>query len=93
MLIREGTSRGNEPTVQVLEICNNEKRKEDDLLPYLPPFAKYFRALPQNHKKMTLKAALVPLSDIECITRTIITIPEGVQNIHYKKRKHCLALL
>ena len=87
MLMRDGTSRGNEPTVQVLEICQNEKRKEDDLLPYLPQFAKYFRALPKNEKKMTLKPALVPLSDIECITRTIITIPEGVQNIHYRKRK------
>lgn len=87
MLLREGVSKGNEPTVQVLEICHNRQRKEDDLLPYLSPFAKFFRPLPKKEKDMVLKTALIPLNDLECITRTIIDVPENVQNLNKKKRK------
>jgi antiviral helicase SKI2 len=90
MLLSEGASKGNEPTVRVLEICHPEHRKEDDLLPYLSPFAKFFRPMPSNEKNMILKSVLVPLSDIECVTRTIIDIPESVQNIN--KRKQALEL-
>jgi antiviral helicase SKI2 len=85
MLTREGTSRGNEPTVQVLEIAANPERKADDLLPYLSPFAKFYRPLPSKPKELILKRALIPLSDIECLTRTIIDIPEGVENLFKKK--------
>jgi len=85
MLLREGTSKGNEPTVQVLEIAANEQRKADDLLPYLPLFAQFFRALPKNGKNLILKRALIPLNDIECFTRTVIDIPDGVENLFRKK--------
>ena len=85
MLTREGTSRGNEPTVQVLEIAANQQRKADDLLPYLSPFAQFYRPLPKNPKELILKRALIPLNDIECLTRTVIDIPEGVENL-FKKR-------
>lgn len=82
MLLREGTSKGNEPTVQVLEIAGNERRSEDDLLPYLSPFAKFFRELPKNRKNLILKRALIPLNDIECLTRTVIDIPANVENLY-----------
>lgn len=85
MLTREGTSRGNEPTVQVLEIAANQQRKADDLLPYLSPFAQFYRSLPKNPKELILKRALIPLNDIECLTRTVIDIPEGVENLFKKK--------
>jgi len=85
MLTREGTSRGNEPTVQVLEIAANQQRKADDLLPYLSPFAQFYRSLPNNPKELILKRALIPLNDIECLTRTVIDIPEGVENLFKKK--------
>lgn len=85
MLTREGTSRGNEPTVQVLEIAANQQRKADDLLPYLSPFAKFFRALPKNPKDLILKRALISLNNIECLTQTVIDIPEGVENFFKKK--------
>ncbi|KAF2267930.1 antiviral helicase [Lojkania enalia] len=90
MLLQEGTSKGTEPTVQIFEICRNQKRKPDDLLPYLSPFAKFFRPLPQSADNMMLRTALVPLSDIECLTRTLIDVPETVQNI--KKRNQALEL-
>lgn len=87
MLLREGVSKGNEPVVQVLDISKNAQRKEDDLLPYLPPFAKYFRPLPQNEKDMILKTTLVPLNDIECLTRTIIDVPETTPNSGNRKKR------
>jgi antiviral helicase SKI2 len=90
MLLREGTSKGNEPTVQVLEIAKNEKRQPDDLLPYLPDFTKFFRSLPKKESDMILKTAFIPLESIECLTKTLIDYPDGVQNVN--KRKEALAL-
>lgn len=87
MLLREGASKGNEPTVQALEIAANDQRKADDLLPYLSPFAQFFRSLPKNPKNLILKRVFVPLNDIECLTRTVIDIPEGVENLLKKKGK------
>lgn len=85
MLLQDGTSKGHEPTVKVLEIAQNQNRKADDLLPYLSPFARFFRTLPKSPKELILKTAFVPLSDIECFTKTIIDIPESVQNLNKKK--------
>jgi antiviral helicase SKI2 len=85
MLMQDGTSRGNEPTIKVLEIAQNVDRRADDLLPYLPPFAKFFRSLPKKPEDLILKTAFVPLNDIECFTKTTIDIPESVQNLNRKK--------
>lgn len=85
MLMQDGTSRGNEPTVKVLEVAQHQDRKPDDLLPYLGPFAKLFRKLPNNPKDLILKTAYVPLNDIECFTKTTINVPDSVQNLNRKK--------
>ncbi|KAF1947736.1 antiviral helicase [Clathrospora elynae] len=85
MLMQDGISKGNEPTVKVLEVAQHQDRKPDDLLPYLGPFAKFFRKLPNNPKDLILKTAFVPLNDIECFTKTIIDIPDSVQNLNRKK--------
>ncbi|KAH7077868.1 NUC185 domain-containing protein [Paraphoma chrysanthemicola] len=85
MLMQDGTSKGLEPSIKVLEIAQNQDRRADDLLPYLSPFAKFFRNLPKSPKDLILRTALVPLSDIECFTKTIIDIPESVQNLNRKK--------
>jgi antiviral helicase SKI2 len=85
MLMQDGTSRGNEPTIKVLEIAQNQDRKADDLLPYLGSFAKFFRSLPKSPKDLILKTSFVPLNDIECFTKTIIDVPEAVQNLNRKK--------
>ncbi|KAF2016267.1 antiviral helicase [Aaosphaeria arxii CBS 175.79] len=91
MLLQDGVSKGNEPTVQVLEISRHEQRKADDLLPYLHQFAKYFRTLPHNEKEMILKPALIPLNDIECLTGIIIDFPESVRNVNKSKQALTLA--
>lgn len=90
MLLQDGTSKGNEPTVKVLEIAQNQDRKADDLLPYLGPFAKFFRTLPKSAKDLILKPAYVPLNDIECFTKTLIDIPETVMNLNRKKGEFCV---
>lgn len=87
MLMQDGTSKGNEPTVKVLEVAQHHDRQPDDLLPYLGPFAKHFRKLPNSPKDLILKAAYVPLNDIECFTKTIIDVPDSVQNLNRKKGK------
>jgi antiviral helicase SKI2 len=85
MLLRDGVSSGNEPTLKVLEIARNPDRRADDWLPYLSPFARFFRSLPKSPKDLILKTAYVPLNDIECFTKSIIAIPESVQDINRKK--------
>jgi len=85
MLLQEGTSKGNEPSVKVLEIAQHQDRKADDLLPYLGNFAKFFRTLPKRPEDLILRTAYVPLNDIECFTKTIIDVPDTVQNVNRKK--------
>ncbi|KAH8732530.1 NUC185 domain-containing protein [Phaeosphaeriaceae sp. PMI808] len=91
MLMQDGTSKGPEPTIKVLEIAQNQDRKADDLFPYLGSFAKFFRNLPKSPKDLILKTSFVPLNDIECFTKTIIDIPESVQNLSRKKDTLMLA--
>jgi len=91
MLLQEGVSKGQEPTVKVLEISRNEKRQPDDLLPYLPDFAPFYRSLPRKDSEMILKMAYVPLNDVECLTSTLIDIPESVQNFNKRKEVRILA--
>lgn len=85
--MQDGTSKGNEPTVNVLEVAQHQDRKPDDLLPYLGPFAQLYRKLPNSPKDLILKPAFVPLNDIECFTKTSIDVPESVQNFNRKKGK------
>ncbi|EUC37914.1 hypothetical protein COCCADRAFT_84482 [Bipolaris zeicola 26-R-13] len=85
MLMQDGTSRGNEPTVKVLEVAQHQDRKPDDLLPYLGPFAQLYRKLPNKPGDLILKTAFVPLNDIECFTKTTIDVPDSVQNLNRKK--------
>lgn len=85
MLLRDGISKGHEPTVQVLEIGTNTKRQPSDLLPYLSGFTRFYAPLPHSASDMKLKAASVPLSDVECITVAHIKVNQPFYrfpNIH-----------
>ncbi|GAM87998.1 hypothetical protein ANO11243_060270 [Dothideomycetidae sp. 11243] len=74
MLLREGTSKGQSATVQVLEFGWKQfKRQDADLLPYLPRFRRRFVALPHKDSDLKLRQMLVSVQDIECMTRTILT--------------------
>jgi antiviral helicase SKI2 len=77
MLMQDGT-RSTDASVKVLEVAQNEERKPDDLLPYSVAYAKFYRKLPNDPKDMILKIGYIPLNDIECLTKTIIDVPESV---------------
>jgi antiviral helicase SKI2 len=87
MLLRDGVTKGTAPTVQVLEIASNARRQPSDILPYLPEFAKLFAPLPCNLEELHLRTVLVPVSDIECITRTTIKVVAPLKNLGERRGK------
>lgn len=61
------------PSVKVLEFgILNASKHSGDLLPYLPKFRKLFRPLPENKSGLRLGAAVVPLTELEAVTQTIV---------------------
>jgi antiviral helicase SKI2 len=91
MLIREGFNRGTEPTLPVLEISTNKKRNPSDLLPYLGDFAHWFAALPNEYSELSLRISIVPISDIECVTETVIKSDGPFKALNDKKETMKLA--
>lgn len=91
MLVREGYSRGEAPTLSVLEVSSNKKKNMGDDLPYLGAFAHLFAALPQKYSELNLKVAIIPLSDIECVTETIIESDVTLKTLNNKKEAQKLA--
>ena len=100
ILIREGISRGLAPTVEVLSIGRkNQSREPSDLLPYLPFFRPLFVRLPKNMAEMELKVLRVPLSDIDCISKTtakvraLTPVSRGFTNDHRWSSTRSLCML
>lgn len=85
MLLRDGVSKGLEPTVQVLEVAANGRRQPSDILPYLPDFSKHFAPLPKKLEDLHLRAVFIPLADIECITRTTIKVVAPLKNLSERR--------
>lgn len=85
MLLREGFSRGSEPTLPVLEISRNTKRQLNDILPYLPVFTHLFAGLPKKFSDMKLKIAIIPVREVECITRSSIKVDQPLKIINDRK--------
>lgn len=85
MLMKEGLSKGLSPALQVLEISSGSKRSGSDILPYLGALSHLFSPLPQSPGQMRLKAALISLSDVECVTKTMIKIPQSLKILGDRK--------
>ncbi|KAI1434154.1 DSHCT domain-containing protein [Xylaria sp. CBS 124048] len=71
-----------QPTIHLLEIGHRQvTRDSSDLLPFLKGFRTLFKALPQNKRNVLVKTLHVPLSDVECLTTTIVDgiIPDYFQ--------------
>ncbi|KAK5169368.1 Antiviral helicase ski2 [Saxophila tyrrhenica] len=80
VLLRDGVSKSGS-TVQVLEVLwkNPRKRTDPDFLPYLQRFRRRFVPLPQTEAEMRLRQLMIPLSDIEALTKTHMQIDlEGI---------------
>lgn len=80
VLLRDGVSKTGS-TVQVLEVLykNPRKRQDADFLPYLQRFRRRFIPLPQNESEMRLRTLMIPLSDLEALTKSHMQIDiEGI---------------
>ena len=91
MLARDGIPRGDDPTLPVLEIATGKKKAMSDDLPYLGSFAHYFTPLPKSFKELTLRTVFVPLSDIECVTETLVKSDAPFKALSNKKEGKQLA--
>lgn len=75
LVVREGASRGLNPSLEVLSMGpKNPTRQPSDLLPYLPQFRPFFSGLVKTSAEMELKVCKIPLADIDCITKTMLRI-------------------
>ncbi|RFU33177.1 hypothetical protein B7463_g3202, partial [Scytalidium lignicola] len=73
ILLREGATTGQAPTVHVLEIkTRRDQRDSTDLLPYLPKYRGMFTKLPQSKKHISTKTLYIPVSDLQSLTKTIV---------------------
>ncbi|KAJ9222077.1 NUC185 domain-containing protein [Paecilomyces variotii] len=87
IIVREGVSTaGPVPNIQVLEIGTlSAKRDPSDILPFLPTFRHLFRSLPTRSADMTLKVVRIPLTDLECVTNTMVKIGGPMWYLNIKK--------
>ncbi|RAL11672.1 SKI complex RNA helicase subunit SKI2 [Aspergillus homomorphus CBS 101889] len=86
VIVREGIGGGATPTIQVLEIGRiGGRRHPSDILPFLPRFRHLFQSLPTRAADMTLKTSKIPLSDLECITNTMIKLGGPIWYLNIKK--------
>lgn len=72
ILLREGASKGNSPTVQVLEIFSraSRKRQDADFLPYLPRFRRRFAPFPSSEADVHSKSITITVESVEALTAT-----------------------
>ncbi|KAF1813072.1 antiviral helicase [Eremomyces bilateralis CBS 781.70] len=79
------------PTVPILEFTSKKSRSTSDVLPCLGEFAKFFDQLPTTQQEMKFRVTLVPVSDLECLTRTIIGGDQPVlKALHDRKLQSAL---
>jgi antiviral helicase SKI2 len=86
VLVREGVTGGNIPCLQVCEIGTiSSKRHPSDILPFLPKFRSFFQQLPSSAANMHLKVCKIPLSDLECVTNTLVKLGGPIWYLNIKK--------
>lgn len=88
IIIGEGASKGPNPSLLVLSVgAITSTRQSNDMLPYIPALRGFFSPLPKSAAQMALKAAQVPLSDVEAITDTMIKVPSGPSTWYINTKK------
>lgn len=75
VLLPNSVTRGPAPTVRVLSLgSKTQTRQPDDALPYIKEYKQYFSPLPKDLQEMELRFFLIPLSDVVCITKTVVQV-------------------
>lgn len=86
ILLKEGVTNATVPCLTVLEIGTlGNKRHPSDILPFIPVFRPHFRALPPNASAMHIKTVKVPLTDLECVTNTVVKSTGPIWYLNIKK--------
>jgi antiviral helicase SKI2 len=86
IIVREGVGGGATPSIQVLEIGKlSHRRHPSDILPFLPRFRHLLHPLPTRAADMTLKVCKIPLSDLECVTNTMVKVGGPTWYLNIKK--------
>ncbi|WEW59028.1 Antiviral helicase ski2 [Emydomyces testavorans] len=92
MLAKDGVSGGTTPSFQVFEFGPlNITRNPSDVLPFLPLFRHYFAPLPKSSSDMHLRTCKIPVSDLECVTSTIVKVGGPTWYLNIKKEALKLA--
>ena len=84
MLVDGSYSRGKEPMLPVMEISSRTKRNPSDTLPYLGEFAKFFTPLSRRYSNLSFKLSSIRLSDVECITDTVLKYDRPLSTLNSK---------
>ncbi|KAL4807189.1 armadillo-type protein [Aspergillus unguis] len=85
VIVRE-VGGGANPVVQILEIGKmSSKRHPSEILPFLPAFRSFLAPLPTRAADMTLKVSKIPITDIECVTNTIVKLNGPPWYLNIKK--------
>ena len=86
VLLNDGIGGGPNPQVKVLAISLlGAKRRNSDLLPYLPRFRPMFAPLPTSVDQVKAHVAQVRLDDVECVTMTSIKVRGPPWTIQFSK--------
>jgi antiviral helicase SKI2 len=101
ILLSEGASvksNADCPSIHVLELrVVRGTRNSTDLLPFIPAFRSLYTSLPQGKRQIQFKTCHVPITDVECLTKTVTKgiIPEvfsggdGLQEAREKLLQIC----
>lgn len=86
IIVKEGVGGGSTPNIQVLEIGKlGSKRHPSDILPFLPKFRNLLQQLPTQSADMNLKVQKIPLTDLECVTNTLVKLGGPIWYLNIKK--------
>jgi antiviral helicase SKI2 len=86
ILLNDGIGGGPNPQVKVLAIgLVGAKRRNSDLLPYLPAFRPMFGPLPRDVDQIKANITQVFLDEVECVTTTSIKVRGPAWTIQFSK--------
>jgi antiviral helicase SKI2 len=86
VIVKEGIGGGPTPSIQVFDIgTTSDRRHPSDILPFLPAFRGLCKPLPTDAADRNLKVYRIPLSDVECVTNTMIKISGPIWYLNITK--------
>jgi antiviral helicase SKI2 len=99
VLLREGVTKGIAPSLSVMEVVPiKSKRQDADLLPCLARYREKFIPQPTSEEQMGLRLAMVPYSELECLTGTTLQfdvtgaqskLPEAMDQVKQQLLEAC----